>query len=188
MKYWKIVEAGNYKIYTAKLVELFNNRHDEYFNFVNTFWHPLNDDKVNSITDVIPEFNELINMFGPIKHMALLILRFDESTLHIDHTMGPNNGVQARLNIPIINCKGSITAFFELDDEIFNNHTVDQYGTKSWPADIRNSQIPTTEIELIQPTILKVSAPHTVFCKDCLFPRVALTIAFEKDLVEYLVD
>ncbi len=159
---------------------------------LNTFYHPIKPHFRKKIFDMIPELAEGIANFGPVKEFSVLVLNGDTSTLHVDHNHGYNRGVQARLNMPLLNCKGSYTAFFEMDDETFSNHSVDffgrNYGGLCWTPQVRESLKPTTEVELIQPTILRTSAPHTVFCRTCEFPRISLTISFQEDVVKYLDD
>jgi len=185
MQYWKIVEAGDYKVYGQKILEL-HRKKPEFFRHINLFWNPVKTDRLKEVLDNIPEFQGVIEKFGPIKQMAVLTLGTDSSTLHIDHTDDLNNGVQARLNIPLLNCEGSSTAFFEMDEKTFQMHESTPSGAKYWPTSLRNSLEPITEIELIQPTILRTSSPHTIFCRTCQYPRISLTISFVNDVVNFL--
>ena len=186
MNYWKKVYAGDYKKYSAELYELFVNNYNEHFYYVNDFWNPVKAKTTWTISKIIPDFEEVIEIFGPIKEMALLVLNSDSATLHVDHTIGLNGNVYARLNIPVLNCTGSTTAFFDLDKDTYAKHTTSPGGTKGWPSELRNSLQPVTQVELVEPTVLRTSVPHTVFCHSCNFPRISLTISFRKDLVSLL--
>jgi hypothetical protein len=186
MNYWKIVEVGNYHVYTAKLLQLFLKQNQKYFDNVNSFWHSVKPQKIQELFKIIPELDDLTFLFGTIKELTVLTLFRDSSTLHIDHTIGLNKDVKARLNIPIINCEGSTTAFFDLDKNIFSLHTTGQEGTKVWSSALRKKLTPVTQVDLVQPTILRTSSPHTVFCHSCKFPRIALTVSFNIDLVHIL--
>lgn len=186
MKYWKIVDAGNYSLYTLKLFQYYWRQYDEYFYRVNDFWNPLRPKKLPEIMNKIPELGSLENNFGSIRELTILVLNGDSSTLHTDHDIGRNRGVRARLNIPVLNCAGSTTAFFEIPTSLYHLYRENEGKTKTWPQELRNILKPVTQVDLLQPTILRISEPHTVFCHSCNFPRISLTVSFEKDIVHLL--
>lgn len=184
-KYWKIVDAGEYEKYGKKLLLTFQKQ-DYLFHKQNSFWNAVKPSSMDKIFELIPEFVELEKLYGEIKEMALLFLESDSSTLHIDHTSGLNEGVEARLNVPVLYCEESVTCFYELDEKIFNSHETTLGGTKYWSDELRKKLNPVSQISLQQPTILRTSEPHTVFCNGKKFPRVSLTISFREDLIKYL--
>jgi hypothetical protein len=184
-KYWEMVDAGEYEKYGKKLMLIFL-KHPHLFHQKNSFWNPVKPSSMNKIFEIIPEFKELEKLYGEINEMALLILEDDTSTLHIDHTSGLNEGVKARLNVPVSNCGESVTCFYELDEQTFSTHMTTPGGTKYWSEELRRKLIPVTQVALKQPTILRTSEPHTVFCNGKNFPRVSLTISFREDLIKYL--
>jgi len=185
MIYWRKVDAGDFKSYAPKILEYFHNIYlpnkiiDKWSN---SFWNPI------PLTDIKIYFPELIldtEVYGTIKEASILFLTSDTSTLHIDHTIGLNVGVEARLNIPLINTIGSITAFYtDLEKYSFNTSPG---GTKSWSTHLKYELTPVTSVELTQPTILRVSAPHSVLAKNGVFPRIALTLSFHEDIVKFLI-
>lgn len=187
MRYWKIVEAGDYKSYAEKLYNLFKTE-KHLFDVINPFWNPISQKHTRDVISRIDELSHLETLYGEINEIAVLVLSSDSSTLHIDHTVGPNAGVMARLNVPVLNCQDSVTAFFKMNDVDFNSHKTEWEGTKHWSNDIRKRLIPITQISLVNPTILRTTEPHTVFCRGYKFPRVSLTFSFKEDLVKYLVD
>ena len=187
MKYWKQVDIGDFTKWIEKVNSYFNTvyhtrpRH-ELLKY-NTFWNPVSPEDIDLY---FPELVESTSKFGEINEVSILLLSWDSSSLHIDHTIGKNKDKMARLNIPILNCEGSHTAFFELSPEVFNTHQSTRGGSKSWSSELRNTLTPVTSIELIQPTILRTSNPHTVFCKTNKFPRISLTVSFKDDIVRFL--
>lgn len=183
MIYWKIVDIPNYEN-TVKVLLEYQTTY-KLFGLVDRFWNPTSERGLKLVrqTGIL---NNIESILGTIKEMALLSLPGDTSTLHIDHTYGKNNGVMARLNLPVSNCSGSYTAFFKLSDELMQNYGITPGGTKYWSDELRNTLEPVTSVELIQPTILRTSEPHTVFCRENNFPRVSLTMSFEQDLVRLL--
>ena len=184
-KYWKIVEAGEYETYGKKLLLIFH-KHKHFFDRQNSFWNAVEPSSKDKILQMIPEFKELEKLYGEINEMALLFLEDDTSTLHIDHTRGLNAGVKARLNVPVLYCDDSVTCFYEMDEQTYNSHSTNSGGTKYWSEELRRKLVPVTQVTLKQPTILRTSEPHTVFCNGKNFPRVSLTISFREDLIKYL--
>lgn len=192
--YWKIVDAGDFKTYSKKFLEYYikNNNFDDPDNcsfkrYDNTFWNELKINKLEEVLNLIPEMSDAFRKFGEVKQIALLFLWQNEhGTLHTDHTSGLNNGVEARLQIPVLNTKGSRTAWFELNERQIKNYSESGGGTKQWPNHYRDMIKPITSIELNEPTIIRTNQPHTVYCDTNQYPRITMTISFKDDLVKYL--
>jgi len=187
MEYWKKVDIGDYTKWTQKVNGYFNTiyhtrpRHELLRN--KTFWNPVLIEDVNTY---FPELVESTCQFGQINEVSILVIESHSTTLHIDHTVGLNHGVMARLNIPLLNCEGSCTSFFNISQKDYDTHQTTLGGTKYWTNEQRDTFIPVTSVELVQPTILRTSTPHAVFCKSCKFPRMALTVSFKDDIVRLL--
>ena len=119
-----------------------------------------------------------------------MIILFDSyrgtGPIHVDHTVGLNEGVKARINFPLLNCDGTKTAFYELSDRQFELHNLTQAGAKRWPAWCGEHFTPVTEVELNQPTIIRTNVPHAIRCFSNEFPRISLSISFKEDVVKYL--
>jgi hypothetical protein len=186
MKYWKHINAGNFKLYGSRFYDYYlNNLH--YFYHANDFWHALEPEFIEDVLLKIPEMKDGLKEFGEINEITLLnITESCQTTLHIDHTIGPNRGVLARLNIPILNCEGSLTCFYNLPPQILNDYTEANDGAKFWSEHYRNTIPSVTRVELIQPTILRVSEPHTVFTESKNYPRICITVSFKEDVVKFL--
>lgn len=185
MIYWKKVDIGNYKEYVPKIIEYFYNVYlDKKIkpNMPNTIWNPI---PLDHISMYFPELIASISTFGNIKEVSIVLFNNDNGTLHIDHTSGLNSGVQARLNIPLCNTTGSITAFYTDMHKYPSGFSPG--GTQSWGIALKYVLPPITTVELSEPTILRTSEPHAVLCKKAGFPRITLTISFEEDIVKYLV-
>lgn len=188
MEYYKIIDAGDFQTYSEQFM-LYYYTHKNNFIPRNRFWNPLKTECLENCSRYNPALFEGISKFGTIKQMAILFLFDDSATLHIDHKNGLNENVKARLNIPLLNCSGSFTAFFEMNESTFGlGELTESTKILVWPTEIRNTLKPVCEVELIQPTILRTSSPHTVFCRTCNFPRVSLTISFENDVANYLSE
>lgn len=188
MIYWKTVDAGDYKTYSKKMLEYYTHSQNNFMR-INTFWNALKQENLQEVLDNIPELKEGLFKFGIPKEIALLFLWPGEfGTLHTDHTTGLNNGVQARLQIPVLNTKGSRTSYFNLNERQYKNHVVNDGGTKIWPNFYREKLKPVSEIELMEPTIIRTSVPHTVYCDNNEYPRITMTISFQEDLVKFLEE
>ena len=56
MRYWKIVEAGDYEIYTKKILKYFIEKADKNFdNYGKTFWNALHKEKMNEFINKLRE-------------------------------------------------------------------------------------------------------------------------------------
>lgn len=186
MQYWKKVDLGDFETYRHEVLQYFcdNSIH---FNHVNGFWHALESNFLQDFLQSIPLLDNGCKKFGPINEVAILVLSQSiRSTLHIDHTVGKNKNVKARINVPILNCERSVTSFFDLPKSIYDMSSVNKGGTRFWHDLVRTSIKPVTSVSLVEPTILRTSSPHTVFTEECKFPRISMTISFVDDVVKYL--
>jgi aspartate 1-decarboxylase len=193
MKYWKKIEAGDYKTYSRKFLEYyiknnnFNDTNCSFIRYSNDFWNELKTEKLGEVFTLIPELKDGLAKFGKVKAIAIIIMSDPKlGNIHIDHDTGTNAGVKARLQIPVINTNGSRTAFFELPEEIYKDHTKNSGGVMRWDAKYKYVVEPITSVEIIEPTIIRTHVPHTVYYDSNKFPRIAITISFEEDVVRYL--
>jgi hypothetical protein len=105
----------------------------------------------------------------------------DGMTKHVD-AVGP--GVMARLNIPLLNCEGSITEFYTYPHEPILVHTIG--GVPYMELEYPDQCVKVDEVELNQPTLLRVSEPHRVVNVSNKLPRLALSIQLSPDPVRWL--
>jgi hypothetical protein len=195
MKCWKIVDAGDFRTYARDFL-IFYAKNPNKFKHCNSFWAQFIPENYDTYLQNNKCFKEGISMFGEINEIALLTMNGPKTSIHIDHTVDLNRDVKARLNIPLMNCEGSYTAFYNFTPEEFNQFKLSSvnrtYGdhvskgtTKWWDFDDSVAK-PATKVELIQPTILRTSYPHSVTCEGKRFPRITMTISFKEDLSKYL--
>lgn len=195
MRYWKRVDLGDFTTYRHDMLKYFASHPTHFWRpSVKTgqappreaFFNGLHPQHLNHFLDHVPTFTSACERFGPIKKVIFVTVYADTVSLHIDHTTQSNEGVKARINIPLLNCEGSLTAFYEFNEEDFKQHSTNLAGVKVWPWEWRRTHTPVTSVELTEPTILRTSAPHTVFTDNCQYPRIALSVAFDDDVVRYL--
>lgn len=89
---------------------------------------------------------------------------------------------KARLNIPILNCEGTVTRFYECQKEL---QIVHGKGGKALNYfDCKE----VASVEVVQPTLLRVAMPHYVsLVPGQQLPRITLSLSFDKDPV-FLLD
>jgi hypothetical protein len=105
--------------------------------------------------------------------------------VHVD--WGPFN---YRFLMPVYNCEGSYTKFFDLN----GNEVIEKYSgeNNTDPYYEVQSKFPLVEVasaETIKPLILNVKAPHGIFTNPSLTgPRLTCTIGFENYPLEHFLE
>lgn len=186
MKHWKRVDIKNYNKHSSEFLNHYVNNTKQFKSF-NTFWTQFKPEYYDDFFKEKVEFKAEISKLGTIREIALLTLNNKNTSLHTDHTSGLNNGVEYRLNIPIKNCEGSYTCFYDIPKENLNDHITTDGGTKQWVIEFEKLK-PITIVELISPTILHTSYPHAVIGITNKLPRIAMTISFNEDISRFLYD
>lgn len=184
MKHWKRVNIKNFEHHANDFMLYFVNNKEK-FKIYNTFWNQFKPEYYKCFFNERTEFEQELIKFGTIKEITLLILVHSNTTLHTDHTSGLNKDVNYRLNIPIKNCEGSLTCFYDIPQDQKLNFSTTSGGTKAWHIPLNNIK-PITSVELSSPTIIHTSFPHAVISITNKLPRIAMTISFKEDLIKYL--
>jgi hypothetical protein len=98
------------------------------------------------------------------------------------HRDGGND--QARINIPLENCKNTFTGFYKGGMPLsYVNKTTGTIATRFIGPGITLID----QVEIDQATVIRVKAPHSVKMDEDHFPRVTITIGFDRDPV-FLLD
>lgn len=136
----------------------------------------------NKFLNFCPELLHGLTEANIIPKLIGVYITFNQtdSKVHIDY-LNPNWN-QCRLNIPVLNTEGSRTEFYSGG----NFKEVTQSNGLKYLESIDNSYIKETEIELKNPTILRIQTPHRVNTNLKNTPRICLTIFTEIDLVNFL--
>ena len=100
----------------------------------------------------------------------------DQGSLHSD-----NSKLQARINIPILNCENSYTEYYTVSKTRF--HTNDRY-TVILPENDAIIEL-VDRVELTCPTVIRVNEFHKITLGK-LTPRISLTISFNHDPIYLL--
>ncbi len=137
-------------------------------------WVDIDQTILDTVTSIKPLFAQI--RLVPV-HVAIYVSKGVGS--HEIHTHPTRE--HARLNLPIMNCEGTYTVFYE---------------TASRPMVVRNKQgvglmaykpEDCTELERFvtrKPTVLHIRTPHQVLTPDApVYPRITATFQFQKDPV-----
>jgi hypothetical protein len=125
-----------------------------------------------------PELVDSIRQYN-LEIERLALYRADiNGPIHIDYKSEKNN--KCRINIPLLNCEGSITEFFSGGDYTRISQPNNLYYYTNSPS--KNAAIKVAEVEVNQPTILNIQEPHRVITnKTLLGPRITLSIFTDVD-------
>lgn len=109
--------------------------------------------------------------------VAIILRETDKPIIHIDNMPG----VQARLLLPVLNTDGSFTAFYETESKgkFATDYDNGKKSLQFKPEEVTE----VTRFALTAPTILRIDHPHAVICETNKFPRITLSIRFDKDPV-----
>lgn len=184
MRYYKKIEIDNLEIIQAKVLDFVKNQHPEiYAHKGKSSFNHLNVEKLKS---ACPELIESFDALGLTIVFAATHIMYNklQAGIHID-----NVPWKARINIPILNCVGSRTAFYTGEKTQTEIVTMENGNTYSVTA-ITNSEecVEVDSYELTQPLVLRVNVPHKVFMNVSTPPRIALTIGCNPDPVFILEE
>jgi hypothetical protein len=173
MKYYKYLDLDFLDV-SEKLKTYTINNKDK----IQGFWTYLDTPKMLYL------FPEIQKMFDPlnikIKRLSLITATVSstENGIHRDHT-----DCNVRINIPILNCAGSITNFYKSDAEPVK---------LLLPNGVPYYQIEYNKCTLVdsfcldRPAAIRVTEPHQVIVGTTV-PRISCTIEFEEN-IDYLLE
>ena len=124
----------------------------------------------------------------PVLGFFLVTFTQRDSPLHIDYISSiiSNEWPLCRINIPVLNCEGSITEFYTGGKYV--PHTANNNGEFSF-LKIEDFSLVTkvAEVEILKPTVLRIQEPHRVVPNLNTIPRITLSLVMNKDPV-FLLD
>lgn len=114
--------------------------------------------------------------------VAFVMYKIGDIGIHIDsYPYG-----DARINIPLLNTKGTYTKFFtggifkEIVNPLTNIHSLRLHSGAGL------TQVDSVEID--KTTVIRVNEPHCVFMNSATVPRITLSLGFDKDPIFLLED
>lgn len=120
----------------------------------------------------------------PVNGYFIVTHTQEDSDLHIDYIS--NKLPICRINVPVLNCEGSITEFYTGGKYL--PYTANSNRTFSFLM-IENFSLATkvAEVEILKPTVLRIQSPHRVVPNLNTVPRITLSLIMNKDPV-FLLD
>ena len=181
MKYYKKIFLDDLETIQTKVLGFIKAKPSIYFRTSETSYNWLD---VPSLLHCCPE---LVTSFAKLDLKIVFaashcMWKNTQSVVHIDRVPW-----ECRINVPILNTKGSSTVFYtnvQYKDDVHvmaDGRKYDVYTTTN------TDFIEVDRVEIDQPTVLRVRAPHKVIMNEATVPRINLTLGFDKDPV-YLLE
>jgi hypothetical protein len=171
MKYWKYIDVPEFEELHKDLAAWFTkNPHG----LTGERWNEVN---LLKLLIGVPRLGIVLRSLGvrATYAVAIVLRENDRPIIHIDRM--PN--VHARILFPVMNTEGTYTAFYETDSPgtLITDYDVNKESLQFQPEEVTE----VTRFALTRPVILRVDRPHAVICESNEFPRVTLSIRFDKD-------
>ena len=142
---------------------------------ITSFWTNINfEDFSNHVPEILTFFKKL----NITPRRVAITTAVSSVGIHRDDTSVP-----VRINIPILNCKGSQTKFWKTSVEPTQLFLPN--GVPYLYIDEKDCELKET-LELDASTLLRIKEPHSV-CVGDQVPRISLTIEFNEN-IEYLLN
>ena len=175
-QYYRKIEIDHLDIIKIKCLEYIKTQEDIYYKPQGSYLN-LN------FKELIAYCPELLTAFNRYNitctyAAAFVTYRNRDVLVHIDA-----GHQQARINIPLENCKNTFTEFYDHGRSIpYVNPITGTTATRIVGAKLVD------KVEIDQTTVIRVKAPHSVKMDEHHAPRVTLTIGFDRDPVFLLEE
>ena len=179
MQYYKSIEMNDFDLIKQTTLQYaIEKNHIEKFGFRFINWA----EYVLSCPQILTAFS-MYNLI-PIQGFFIIAYTLRDAPLHIDYTS--NTRPMCRINVPILNCEGSLTEFYSGGKYV--PHTTNNNGEFSFlKIEDFSSAIKVAEVEILKPTVLRIQEPHRVVPNLNTLPRITLSLMMNKDPV-FLLD
>jgi hypothetical protein len=169
--YYKKIEIDHLDAIKIKCLEYVKTQADIYHNPKGSYLN-LN---FTELTAYCPELLTAFNRYDIVCIYAAAFVTYRNTDISVHIDSGHN---QARINIPLENCKNTFTGFYKGGLSLsYVNKVTGTTATRIIGAKLVD------KVEIDQATVIRVKAPHSVQMDDANAPRVTLTIGFDRDPV-----
>jgi hypothetical protein len=179
MEYWKRIKLSNIDTIISKSLDyvMQNTHHMEKGKFRGPFISISNQEYLKHV----PEIHEALREHKLFFEDVNIYMMWQNSDImpHKDYT-----AAIGRINIPLLNCSGSHTIFYE---GLKAKRLMLPTGNPFY-ATVNKDYKEVTRVEITEPTIVRVSQGHSVDMNVDLVPRITLTIATVPDAGLLLED
>jgi hypothetical protein len=175
--YYKKIEIDHLDTIKIKCLEYIKTQADIYYNPQGSYLNLNFPELVAYCPELLTAFNQydIVCTYAA----AFVTYRNADILVHID-----DGNDQARINIPLENCKNTFTGFYKGGMPLsYVNKTTGTIATRFIGPGITLID----QVEIDQATVIRVKAPHSVKMDEDHFPRVTITIGFDRDPV-FLLD
>ena len=171
MATYKFIELENADVITEKLYEFVVNNTD--ILQTGRSWTPVNTAKVLS---AVPELRTALDKFTdlPVDISAFVYRPPGYEEAHLDGV------VETRLLMPVRNCQGSYTKFFDLNGNTVTK-MVEAKGNVWWKIGNEHPLVEIDRLELTKPVFFNAGVPHGVQTPKGNGPRLTFTCSFKGD-------
>ena len=170
--YYQKIEIDHLDTIKVKCLEYVKTQTDIYYQKTLGAYRTLN---FAELTAYCPELLTAFNQYNIVctYAAAFVVYRNKGILVHIDA-----GNDQARINIPLENCKNTFTEFYENGYSVpYSNPITGTTATKILDAQLVD------KVEIDQATVIRIKAPHSVKMDEAHAPRVTLTLGFDRDPV-----
>lgn len=181
MQYYKKIEIDFYDEIVQDSVDYLKTQKPDIYNRVqDTTYYPLN---VSEFKQYCPKLDAGFMRYGLVCNwvVAYVMTENRHSPIHID-----GYPQSARINLPLLNCKGTKTMFYSGGEFKKRTHNA-KTSINAWLLSNVHGLKIAGSVEIDAPTVLLVNEPHSVRISDQL-PRITLSLGFDKDPVFLLED
>lgn len=177
--FWKRVPLENWQTISEKVKNYIITQTDILSN--ESFWNDLDFRKFDkSVPELRLGFEKLdLNLVGCF---AVVVRGLKDFKIH-DDIGDPHS---TRINIPILNCIGTSTIFYE--GKIEESQLLELPGGFPYHLYDFDKCKEVDRVEINQPTALNVWTPHAIYVPpDSPIPRITITCGFTRDPVDFLL-
>ena len=183
MRYFRKIDIDHLETIKAKTLEFVEKDDYVYYRFGPSFNHL----DLKSYLEYVPEVEQAFAKYNLKCRMAVAYVMWENDTpIHKDTCARYNNdGRLARINLPVLNCEGTLTSFYSNAD--FYLYKEPTRGQPSYR--IRNPQDLKFEgsVEIDKATVMRISEAHQPVMNLDRAPRITLSLGFNRDPV-FLLD
>lgn len=182
MKYYKKIEIDYYEEIVADTLNYLKTQKPDIYNLTSGVTYYVLE--LDEFKKFCPKLDLGFKRYGmKCKFAASFFMKQNGDTpIHIDNYKGG----EARINIPILNTKGTLTRFYTGGEfqEMIHPLTGVKFLKLISTKTIKFADM----VETDQPTVIRINEPHDVLMDVKNIPRIVLTLGFDKDPIFFLED
>jgi hypothetical protein len=174
--YYRKIEIEHLDAIMSKCLTYVKTQKDIYYQKPLGAYRNLN---FTELTAYCPELVTAFDQYSIVCTYAAAFVTYRNADVFV-HVDAGND--QARINIPLENCKNTFTKFYEGGKTLsYTNPVTGTTATRIFGAKLVD------QVEIDRATVIRIKAAHAVHMDEDYAPRVTLTLGFDRDPV-FLLD